>query len=773
MGLSPGTVAPYPAVHRRRAHTAVVVLLTVLVAGCGDLVEIRPLGPVSVPQPHRPTVVVDADGGGLAELVGDGQGHPITLDEVAPMLVDAVIAVEDMRFRSHDGIDVRSLARALIRNVRDGRIVEGGSTITQQLAKNTATGSAPTLERKITEASVAWQLEKALSKDEILARYLNAAYFGNGAYGIESAAREYFGVHAGELDLPQAALLAGLLRSPARYDPRRHRAAARRRRDLVLRLMRDQDRITTTEARAAIDRPVDVSAPRRRRWEAAYFVDHVLDELQHHPDFAFLGASPTRRAQRVFAGDLRIETTLDPTWQEAAEDAIDRTLTRRRDPDGALVAIDPATGAVRALVGGRDYFGDGDVARFNLATDALRQPGSTFKAVVLAAALRAGHTLDGTFPAPGRIRLAPAPGEPEPWTVHNYADTAFGTIDLATATTWSVNVVYAQLVDDIGAERVAKMARSLGVRSKMRPFRSLALGAQEVTVLDMASVQATLAAGGVHRPPFAIERITDGNNILYERPPRRGRRVLDQSVALQVTAALRDVVRSGTGVRADARRPLAGKTGTTQDGADAWFTGYTPDMAAATWIGFHGGRIPMVPPRTPTTVEGGTWPAEAFARFTLAALEDVPANDFTVRIPDVTSGPLDEARERLDRAGLGVEVVERHSPSLPPGLVVEQRPEAGRQVSLPAGYRVTVTVTSTTPDTVTVPDVLGANVTDAAAKVRAAGLVPRIIHTCPGGSPTCTGAVERAGQVWEHVPAAGVTAESGDDVLLQAFPSPS
>jgi len=770
MGLSPGTVAPDPTVHRGRPFTVVVVLLAVLLAGCGDMVEIRPLRPISIPQPQRPTVVVDADGGRLAELVGDGQGHPITLDEVAPVLIDAVIAVEDMRYRSHDGIDVRALARALVRNVRGGRIVEGGSTITQQLAKNTATGPARTIERKVTEAGIAWQLEQELSKDEILARYLNSAYFGNGAHGIESAAREYFGVHAHELRLPQAALLAGMLRSPARYDPRRHRAAARDRRDLVLRLMRDQDRISDADARAAMDRPVEVGAPRRRSWKAAYFVDHVLDELQHHPDFAFLGDTPELRARRVFAGDLRIETTLDPTWQDAAEDAIDGTLSRRRDPDGALVAIDPATGGIRALVGGRDYFGDGDVARFNLATDARRQPGSTFKAVVLAAALRAGHTLDEAFAAPGQIRLAPVAGESTPWTVHNHGGTAFGRIDLATATTWSVNVVYAQLIDDIGARRVAKMARALGVRSKLRPFRSLALGAQEVTVLDMASVQATLAAGGLYRPPFAIERVTGGETVLYERRPRRGERVLGQPVALQVTAALRDVVRSGTGARADARRPLAGKTGTTQDGADAWFTGYTPDMAAATWIGFHDGRIPMVPPRTRTTVEGGTWPAEMFARFTLQALEDVPANDFTVRIPDVTSGSLDRARDRLDRAGFDVEVVERYSPSLPPGLVVEQRPTPGRQVSLPPGYRVTVTVTSTTPETVTVPDVLGIDVTDAADQIRAVGLVPRISHGCPGGSPTCTGAVERGGEVWEHVPTAGGVVESGDHVLLHAFP---
>jgi beta-lactam-binding protein with PASTA domain len=181
----------------------------------------------------------------------------------------------------------------------------------------------------------------------------------------------------------------------------------------------------------------------------------------------------------------------------------------------------------------------------------------------------------------------------------------------------------------------------------------------------------------------------------------------------------------------------------------------------------------MVPPRTRTTVEGGTWPAEIFARFTLRALEDVPANDFTVRIPDVTSGSLDRARDRLDRAGFGVEVVERYSSSLPPGLVVEQRPDPGRRVSLPPGYRVTVTVTSTTPETVTVPDVLGIDVADAAEQIRAAGLAPRVSHACPGGSPTCTGAVERAGQVWEHVPTAGAAVESGAQVLLHAFPPPS
>lgn len=292
--------------------------------------------------------------------------------------------------------------------------------------------------------------------------------------------------------------------------------------------------------------------------------------------------------------------------------------------------------------------------------------------------------------------------------------------------------------------------------------------------MDMASVQATLAAGGVHRPPVVVDRITGSGGVtLYRRGRPRGHRVLDQSTALQVTAALRDVVTSGTGVRADARRPLAGKTGTTQDGADAWFAGYTPDMAASVWMGFHDGRVPMTPPRTRITVEGGTWPAEAFARFTMAALDDVPANDFSVRVPDLRSAPAAQAERRLERAGFAVSVVDRYSPSLPPGIVLEQQPPPGDDVALPVGYRAELVVSTGIPTTVTVPDVLAEDVDEAAGSIRDIGLVPQVDRRCPGGTPTCTGAVERPGQVWEQVPPAGVQADSGDRILLRSFPRPS
>ena len=764
-------------VHRKRSaatrrRLATVVVLCVLATACGDLVEIRPLRDVTLDQPGRPTVVTDATGARLATLRGGRLATPVELDEVAPAVPQAVIAVEDIRFHEHAGVDARALGRAFVRNVHSAEVVEGGSTITQQLAKNTVTGNARTLERKLVEASIALQLEDQMSKDEILQRYLNSVYFGNGAYGIEAAAQEYFSVSAGDLDLDQAALLAGLLRAPAHYDPRRHPHAAQRRRDLVLDLMARHGMVSRADAADAAAHPLGVTAPTRRSWKAAYFVDHVLDQIESSDDFAMLGDTPQARAARLFDGDLRIETTLDPHWQQAAENAIAATMPHDDDPDAAAVAIDPVTGGIRALVGGRDYFSGDQAARFNLATDARRQPGSTFKPIVLAAALHAGHTLDDRYDAPATLRLPAAPGEATDWEVSNYDEIGYPRMDLRTATAMSVNVVYAQLVDEIGAAAVVEMARDLGVRRKLEPFRSVALGAEEVTVLDMASVQATLAAGGVYRRPTAITRITTAaGDTVYERPPRRAERVLQQRVALQVTAALREVVQHGTGVRADAKRPLAGKTGTTQDGTDAWFAGYTPDMAAAVWIGFHRGRVPMTPPRTRITVEGGTWPAEAFARFAISALDETPANDFTVEVADVTGHPADAARRRLTRAGFDVTLRERYSHRLPPGIVIEQHPPAGDDVTLPVGARAELTVSSNTAESVEVPDLLGRDVDDALYALQTSGLRGRVERTCPGGTPTCTGAIERAARVWEQSPESGTATTTGEAVTIRVFPS--
>ncbi|MDP9405826.1 MAG: PBP1A family penicillin-binding protein, partial [Actinomycetota bacterium] len=636
----------------------------VLATGCGGVVEVAPVGSVALDPPQQTSTIVAADGTVLAQLHAEQDRELVPLDEIPRVLRDAVVAVEDARFYDHAGVDARAVARALVRNARSGEVVEGGSTITQQLAKNVVVGSERTLERKLEEAGVALRLEHQFSKHEILERYLNTVYFGHGAYGVQTAARRYFDVDVAALTLPQAALLAALLKAPSAYDPYRAPDAATARRNLVVRLMRERGLVSAPAARAAQASGLGVvPPPQRDRWEAPYFVDHVLDRLQHDAAFDVLGEDSAARANALFRGGLRVETTLDRQWQAAAHEAIARTLTAPDDPAGALVAIDPATGGIRALVGGRDYDDPSDpTARFNLATDARRQPGSTFKQLVLATALAQGHSLDETFPGGRRVVVPPRPGEPYPYPVRNYDNLDFGRVSLREATAFSVNVVYARLIAAVGPEAVVETARAAGIRSELAPVRSLALGTSEVSPLEMASVQATLAAGGVYRRPTVVTRVTGpGGEVLYERPQPRGKRVLDEGVAWLTTQALRDVVDAGTGARAGLHRPLAGKTGTTQNGVDAWFVGYTPELAAAVWMGFPRAAVPMVPPRTRIRVEGGNWPAEAFARFALRALDDVPASDFAKPDLDLVTVEVDVTRNCLPNPYTPPDVVAQRS----------------------------------------------------------------------------------------------------------------
>lgn len=811
----------------RRRPLLAALLLAALATACGPVVEVAPTAPADLAEPQQTSVVLDADGGVLAELHAEQDRELVSIDDIPQVLRDAVIAVEDARFELHAGVDARAVARAFLQNAREGRVTEGGSTITQQLAKNVATGDARTLRRKLEEASVALQLESQLSKDEILEHYLNTVYFGNGAYGVQTASRRYFGIDVAGLSLPQAALLAGLLQAPATYDPLSAPEAATARRDLVLDIMRRRGKIdaeTAQEARAA-DLGLD---PQRTSdgLRAPYFVAHVMDALQHDERFAALGDDPVERAHLLFRGGLEIETTLDSSWQEAAEDAVAATLTDPEDPRGAVVAIDPRTGGIRALVGGRDYFdADDPVARFNLATQAERQPGSTFKTVALAAALADGHALEDRYAAPASIELpADPPAEPASWTVTNYDDRDLGELSLREATVRSANTAYAQLVGEVGAERVAAMAHDLGVAAErdLRGYRSIALGSQEVTVLDMATVQATLAAGGIRREPSAVTRVTaaDGT-VLYDRGTPEGERVLDEGVAWLVSDALSDVVASGTGQRASLRRPLAGKTGTSQRSADAWFAGYTPDLAAAVWIGFAEGQVPMVPPTTRARVEGGTWPAELFARFGTRALEAVPTSDFPVPeahlvhvtvdtrhdclptaytprhrvaeraylagseptepcdepddvpqadVPDGTGAEEDEARRQLEGAGFRVRRRPQFSATLPPGIVLRQEPAPGPDQPLEQGYEATLWVSSADRTPTDVPDALGAPVDEAREALEAAGFVVEVEQGCPDGTDDCTGARQRPGAVWEQEPDVRERVPAHSLVILRAYP---
>ena len=791
-----------------------------MVTGCGEMVEVIPTADLVLGESAQTSVMTAADGTVLAELHAEEDRELVALSSVPEVVRDAIVAIEDERFRDHSGVDLRAIARAVLTNAREGTIAQGGSTITQQLAKNSVTGDARTLERKLEEASVALQLERAYTKDEILEHYLNTVYFGNGAYGIQAAAERYFAVDVSDLDLPRAALLAGILRSPAHYDPYAHPDAALERRGVVLDKMADRRLVSKGEAETAAAAPLGVAAaPTDAPWRAPYFVSHVLEQLQHDDVFSALGDDPVARADAVFRGGLRIETTLDMAWQAAAENAVATTLDRPDDPRAAAVAIDPADGAVRALVGGRDWNDPADpVARFNLATQGRRQPGSTFKEIVLAAALEAGWTLEQRLPAPDRIEVPARGGEPV-WSVANYADVDYDQVTLREATHKSINTVYAQLVDDVGADAVVDMAERLGVRSELQPLRAVALGAQEVTVLDMASVQATLAAGGIYRSPSTVTKITDADGtVLYERGKPRGERVVDEEIAWQLTTALEGVVEHGTGVGADLKRPTAGKTGTTQDTVDAWFTGYTPDFAAAVWVGFSEGRVPMEPPRTRIRVEGGTWPAEIFARLGLRALEDTPAAEFPVPevaltrlvvdlerdclptdftppesvgerayltgseptepcddapdtriadVPDVSGESWDAARSILSEAGLRAIPQPTHTLAVPPGFAVAQDPPAGRERELADGFVVRVRVSSADRTQVVLPTVIGTPLDEAVRELEAAGFPVDVHSECPEDAETCDGP---AGIVYEQTPGGG-RATIHSVIEIRAYPS--
>ncbi len=769
--------------------------------------------------------MVDAEGNQLAELHGEQDRDPVALEQIPQVVRDAVIAVEDARFYEHVGVDARAIARALVVNTIEREILQGGSTITQQLVKNAITGDDQTVDRKLAEASLAIQLEADLTKDEILEAYLNTVYFGNGSYGIGAAARRYFGIDVSQLDLHQAALLAGMLRAPANFDPYDRPAQARGRRDLVLDLMSEQSLITEAEQEAAISQGLGVQPlPPDIDWVHPYAVDHALEELQRNPVFHVLGATASERAERLFGGGLRIQTTIQPQAQLAAQQAIDAILIApASDPRAALVAVEPATGAITALVGGEDYTDPLDpVARFNLATDGRRQPGSSFKPVVLAAALEAGWSLDDVIPSPAQVSVPLAPGLPD-WNVGNAGGQGYGELTLRTATALSVNTAFANLINDVGAEAVVDMAGRLGITSDLRPLQSIALGAQEVSPLEMATVTATIAAGGVRRDPGIIQSITDRDGVvIWERPVDDGEQVIDPEIAQAITLAMVEVVRSGTGVGADLGRPTAGKTGTSQDNADAWFTGFTPDLATAVWIGYPEGRVAMVPPRTRVIVQGGGWPAEVFARFGVQALADQVATPFanvdgelitvtvdltrdclpnpftprsvigergyvvgseptevcaepsgppTVDVPVVEGLSADQARQALNEAGFTVFEKPQFDTSRPPGVVIAQSPSPGAdQVLAETGFNATITISSADRTGTIVPDLLGRSIAVARETLEEQGFNVSVRLECPDGSIDCVGAAQSPGVVWQQSPEATQRVPVFSEVTLFAYP---
>ena len=575
---------------RRLAVLAIwlfVALLGIVAWYAYDLPDVANLGE----RTRAPAVrIVSADGVEIARF-GDVYATPMRAEALPAELRQAVIATEDRRFYGHFGLDVIALARAAFANLRAGRIVQGGSTLTQQLAKNVFLTPERSLKRKVQELMLALWLERTFTKDEILSIYLNRVYLGAGTYGVEAAARRYFAKSARDLNTIEAAMIAGLLKAPTRYAPTRdpERALARARQ--VLGLMVDASYLSAAEAEAAARAPLRIRRQLDGGRGARYFADWVLDRVAGY-------AGPG-------AGDVTIVTTLDSRLQRAAEEAVEWALAGEGAAHGAgqaaLVALD-ANGAVRAMVGGRDY----RASQFNRATQALRQPGSAFKLFVYLAALEAGMT--------PRDMVEDAPLTIAGWSPRNYDDRYAGPVTLRTALARSLNTVAVRVAERVGRERVAAAARRLGVTSPLRADASLALGASETSLLELAQAYAVLANQGRGVWAHGIDAIRGADGaLLYRRAGSGPGRVVAPDVLAPLVGMLAAVIDEGTGRAARLPWPAAGKTGTSQDWRDAWFIAFTRDLVAGVWVGNDDGA-PM------NRVTGGGLPARLWARFMTQAL---------------------------------------------------------------------------------------------------------------------------------------------------------
>jgi penicillin-binding protein 1A len=545
--------------------------------------------------PDRPpnVKIVDVDGKLLANRGMTG-GEAVGLHEMSPYIPQAVIAIEDRRFYSHFGVDPLGLARALVGNLTRGRVSQGGSTLTQQLAKNLFLKPDRTLERKVQEVLLALWLEQKHTKDQILEMYLNRVYFGSGAYGVEAASRRYFGKSARDVSLSEAALLAGLLKAPSKLSPARDPKAAEARSQLVLAAMRDENMITDKELASAMSAPATRAAS---YWTGSehYVADRIMEELP-----GLIGE---------VRSDVVIDTTIDLTLQDLAEKSIRRLIDENGQKlnvsQGALVSIDNS-GAVRAMVGGYDYAN----SQFDRAAEARRQPGSAFKPFVYMAALEHGRTPDSM--------RNDAPIKIGKWAPENYNGKYYGQVTLATALAKSLNSVAAQLTMEVGPEAVVEAAHRMGIESPLQANTSIALGTSEVTPLELTASYVPFANGGYRPEIHFIQRVTSASGeILYEHTNTNAPRVIRPEIVGMMNAMMTGTVEVGTAKKAAFNWPSAGKTGTSQNSRDAWFVGYTSNLITGVWFGNDDGK-PM------KKVTGGALPAQAWHEFMVAAHEGVP-----------------------------------------------------------------------------------------------------------------------------------------------------
>jgi len=733
----------------------------------------------------------------LAVLRGSQSRVLVPSSSISGWMKQAIVATEDKRFYQHRGVDIRGMARALWADIRHKGAVQGGSTITQQFVKNALTGNERSVTRKLKEAALAWQLEQKWTKDRILTAYLNTIYFGNGAYGVERAARTYFGHGAAKLTLPEAALLAGIPEDPSLYDPVTHPDTARARRATVLELMLQQRVITPGQFRAAakapMPRPQDVHLS-GVQGQVPYFGEYVKEQLIDR-----FGAS------KVFGSGFRVYTTINLRLQQIARDAVHRILPSPDGPQAALVSINPSDGSVLAMVGGRNFH----VSQYNLATARERQTGSAFKPFVLATALREGISPLTTYTSkPVSIFLGN-----RYWSVHNYEGEYLGPIDLVKAIAVSDNSVFSQLTRDVGPPNVVQTAHAAGITGPLQGYFAIGLGVEPVSVLEMARAYATFANDGNRvdgtvfgDEPRVVTKIeNDGHQVVYANVPKNTR-ALSPEVDALLTQLLEGVVTGGTGTAAALPgRAVAGKTGTTENYGDAWFCGYTPQLVTCVWVGYPDRLRPMLTEFHGGPVVGGSYPAEIWKAFMQPALTAMNAQPksfpsppyfstrtqrvtyrdgrvelddglcrstslivyFTghgpsrtadckrneVDVPNVVGWNVESARTRLASQPLSAQLVYKPaSAGQRVGVVLRQFPAGGTLSSFDK-----VTLVLAKPLHGLVPRTIGLTLRAARTRLAKLKLVPQV-----------TG---RAGRVVAQQPRAGVAAAPGMKVRLVLRPS--
>lgn len=729
---------------------------------------------LDLPDHSRISRVFASEGELLAELFDGRNSEPVPLEEVPEVVRHAVLAAEDKEFYEHEGIDFEAIASAALDNlVYDQR--RGGSTITQQIVKKNFVGDEISIRRKIEEAFVAAELERRYTKDQILEFYLNFVYFGSGAYGVNTAAEEFFGKPLDRVTADEAATLAVLIRNPSLYDPRKRPDLVRDRRDQVIDIMLEQEWITEDEAEQAQARRVRVIDHKPRFTQSEHVVAEVRRQLLNSPEFEILGTTREARKKAIFGcpaddetcsggGGLRIETTIDLGLQNEAAGVLETWLPLpppeqnlelcreladqlRLDteekienyaannscaPTGAIATVDNDTGEIKVMASGLPF----SFTQFDLAVQGKRNPGSAFKSFGLIAALENEITLGSYYDGSSPITIDcgfPCSPEGDTWTVNN-AGGGKGVISLNQATSSSVNTVYAQVSQEVGPDKIVEVAHRMGIESELPEVLSIVLGSGSVSPLEMASAYSNFATNGLHAEPYLISRILDAaGNVVYEREPRRTQ-VGDPAIFAAARDPLTRVpTSSGTAPRANIDRPQGGKTGTHQQYRDAWYVGFVPQYSTAVWVGFEADQLPLqnvvINQQNYSRVFGGSVPAPIWADFMQRMLVGVPPVDFpegpegtaeyfktpTTVVPTVVGLEQGPAERELRDSKLFVEVVEVGSIE-PEGTVLSQSVPAGSEVS--QGTRVVIAVASGELPTGPLPSLTGQTFEQALEAIR-------------------------------------------------------